>query len=316
MPAPDTEYTTRHTVNVAAPAAALYAVIADAERWPVVFPPTVHVRRAAAGGDDEFLDLWAHAPGTVKSWRSRRELDPERRTVHFRQLVSAPPVASMSGIWRVETHPDGTATVILDHTYTAQDDDPEHVAWIERAIDAYSEQELAAVAAAARAAADGSVATFTFADSIEIAAPAQPIFDFLYRADLWPQRLPHVSRVALSYLDETQVLEMDTVTGTGEAHTTRSHRVRSGPFELAYKQDVLPAGFLGHHGRWTLAESGGSTVATSHHTARVDVEALRARLGAADRADVERRVRAALGGNSIRTLEAARDFAEAKRSVA
>ncbi|MGV9823229.1 aromatase/cyclase [Nocardia xishanensis] len=310
------EYTTRHTVDVAAPAAHVYAVVAEAESWPTIFPPAVHVRRRPEAGGAEVLDVWASAKDTVKTWRSRRELDPDTRTVVFRQLVTAAPVAAMSGTWRVESNDDGTSSVILDHRFSAIGDDPASVEWITQALDANSTAELAAVAATAVGRQNGSIVSLSFADSVSILSDAQPVFDFLYRADLWPDRLPHVSRVALSYVDDAQILEMDTVNNAGDAHTTRSYRVVTDRFELAYKQTVVPAGFLAHYGKWTLEQTGNATVATSHHSVQLDLEKLRERLGAADRADVEQRVRAALGGNSVRTLEAAKAFAESQRSVA
>jgi aromatase len=305
-----TEHTTRHTVDVAAPADAVFAVIADAPSWPVVFPPTVHVRREQGPGDTELLDIWASAKDTVKSWRSERVLDRAAREVRFRQRVPAPPLTAMSGVWRV--HPAGdTTTVELDHTFVT---DPASVAWVEQALDTNSTAELAALAAAT--AGDASVATFAFSDTVAVRAPAQPVFDFLYRADLWPDRLPHVSRVDLSTLGDAQVLEMDTVNDAGQAHTTRSYRVETGRFELSYKQTVLPDGFLAHHGRWAIEETGDAIAVTSHHRVRVDVARLQELLGAADRAAVEQAVRAALGGNSRRTLAAAKAFAEGRHPVA
>ncbi|WP_329410094.1 SRPBCC family protein [Nocardia vinacea] len=309
-----TEYTTRHVVDIAAPAAHIYTVIADAENWPIIFPPAVHVRREPRPGGIEVLDIWATAHDKVKAWRSQRELDATNRTVTFCQLVTAPPVASMSGTWRIETNESGTSTVILDHRFTAVADEPDSVTWIEQALDTNSTAELAAVEATVLGRQDGSVVTLAFSDSVTIRSAAQPVFDFLYRADLWPERLPHVSRVALSYIDDAQVLEMDTTTDTGEAHTTRSYRVATDRFELAYKQTVLPEGFLAHHGKWTLAETADETLATSHHRVQLDLNRLRGRLGLTDQRDIEQRVRAALGGNSLRTLEAARAFAESPQA--
>ncbi|MFF0452790.1 SRPBCC family protein [Nocardia africana] len=311
-----TEYTTRHTVDVAAPAAQVYAVVAEAESWPIIFPPAVHVRRAPEAGGAEVLDIWASANNTVKAWRSRRELDAANRTVTFRQLVTAPPVAAMSGTWRIEPNDDGTSSVILDHRFSAIGDDPASVEWITQALDANSTAELTAVAATAVGRQNGSIVSLSFSDSVSIRSDPQPIFDFLYRADLWADRLPHVTRIAVSYVDDAQILEMDTVNNAGDAHTTRSYRVATDRFELAYKQSVVPEGFLAHHGKWTLEQTGDSTLATSHHSVQLDLETLRERLGAADRADIEQRVRAALGGNSVRTLEAAKTFAESQRSVA
>ncbi|MBC8091378.1 MAG: SRPBCC family protein, partial [Pseudonocardia sp.] len=75
-----------HSVTVDAPADAVYALVADTASWPWTFGPTVHVQvlePAPAGGGTERLRLWAFANGTVRTWTSRRVLDPVARDVRF-----------------------------------------------------------------------------------------------------------------------------------------------------------------------------------------------------------------------------------------
>ncbi|MDV6286803.1 SRPBCC family protein [Rhodococcus jostii] len=311
-----TEHTTRHTIDIDAPAEEVFAVIADAESWPVVFPPTVHVRRKAEPDGAELLDIWASAAGNVKAWRSRRELDHDHLTASFTQIVSSAPVASMSGTWRVTTNDAGLATVTLDHRFTAVADNADSAAWIERAIEANSTAELAALAQTVSGKRSGAYVSLEFSDTLAIDSAAQPVFDFLHQAQLWPQRLSHVARVDLTKQDNAQVLEMDTVSNTGDAHTTRSFRVVADRFELAYKQTVVPDGFLAHYGKWSLEETADATLATSYHRVHLNLTTLGPRLGVTERHQIEQRVRDALGGNSLRTLHAAKVFVESDHSVA
>lgn len=308
--------TTRHTVDIDAPPDLVYDLLADATRWPQLFPPTVHVVREDAGPERERLHIWALAGERLAAWTSRRELPAGRRHITFRQEVSAPPVATMEGSWEITGRPGGSR-VVLGHRFTAVADDPGALEWIEEATDRNSTSELASLRALAQQAADGdrqAELLLGFADSVVIEAPPQDVHDFLDRADLWPERLAHVARVALTE-DEPgrQVLEMDTRAPDGTTHTTRSFRVSLAPHTLAYKQTTLPDALTVHAGRWEVTPEGGSgtrTRATSHHTVRLHPEHALALPGVRTLADARAVVRAAIGGNSLATLRTAKQHLE------
>src|SRR5690242_3550674 len=120
----------QHTVTVGAPAATVYGLVADAANCPRAFPPPVHAEQTPLGGGEETIRIWATANDEVKSWTSRRRLDPAARTVAFRQEVSQPPVASMGGTWTIRPLSDTSCEVFLDHDFTAVGDTAENVAWI------------------------------------------------------------------------------------------------------------------------------------------------------------------------------------------
>lgn len=311
-----------HEITVEAPAGAVYGLLAAAGDWPRLFPPTVHVAYLDRTGTQERLRIWASANDQVKTWTSRRQLDAEELRIDFRQEVSAPPVAEMGGIWRVEPVSDGRSRVVLSHHYRAIGDDPDGLAWIDRAVDGNSRSELAALKAGAeRAARAGDGDGFlSFEDSVFVAGPAEEtarrVYAFLDRADLWEERLPHVSRVVLSEEDPgLQILEMDTRAKDGTAHTTRSVRVCFPHREIVYKQITLPSLLTLHTGSWRLAPSredgvDGVTV-TSHHTVAIAEENIAAVLGAdAGVAEARAFVRDALGSNSLATLRHAERHAE------
>ncbi|MBT2383948.1 aromatase/cyclase [Streptomyces sp. ISL-11] len=306
---------TEHSLIVAAPPAQLYDLIADAASWPAVFGPCAYVRHLSRTGHSERFELWAEVNGEVRRWTSRRTLDPERFYVGFRQEHSSPPVASMGGGWLLRRLPGRRTEVVLRHRFTTVGDDPVAPAGLLEALDRNSRSELAALARVAESGHPVREVVLTFTDTIELACPAETAYTFVERADLWAERLPHVSR---SELTETapgvQELAMETVTPDGSAHTTRSVRVCHRPGWIAYKQRVLPKLLLGHSGLWTFEEDAAGARASARHTVVIDPAAVPAVLGeGAGLADARSYVRKALGDNSRTTLSLAAGIGTAAR---
>ncbi|MEU9558358.1 aromatase/cyclase [Streptomyces fumanus] len=302
---------TRHTIEVAADPKAVYELIVAAENWPHIFPPTVHAEKLERDDRSERLRIWAFANGEVRSWTSRRELDAGGLRVSFRQEISSAPVASMGGEWVIEAAPGGSNVVLL-HDFTVIDDDPAARAWVERAVDTNSTSELAALKMAAELLAAEPGALLSFADHVDIAGPQQEVYDFLWRADLWEERLPHVSRLVLTEPGENvQTVEMDTRAADGSLHTTKSVRVGFAPDRLVYKQTLVPPLMAAHSGRWTIEATGEGVRATSHHTVVLRPERVRDLLGPDATLNTARElVRGALGRNSLATLTLAKEAAE------
>ncbi|GAA4136215.1 aromatase/cyclase [Actinomadura keratinilytica] len=304
-----------HEITVAAPAAQVYDLIAQVENWPRLFPPTVYVDHVDKGDTEERIRIWATANGEIKNWTSRRRLDRERLRIEFRQEVSSPPVAAMGGTWIIEPLTADTSRVRLLHDYRAVDDDPEKLAWIDRAVDRNSTAELAALKSNAELVAGEQDVLLSFEDTVEIDGSAKDVYDFLNEANLWKERLPHVAEVRLT--EETpglQVLRMDTRTKDGSTHTTESVRVCFPHHKIVYKQLVLPALMNLHTGYWLLTEHDGGVTATSQHTVIINTDNIAKVLG--EDADLDRArtfVRTALSGNSSATLGHAKEYAESRR---
>lgn len=304
-----------HTVTVDVPAAKIYQLLADVTNWPRVFPPTIHVEQVEHTGSTERIRIWATANGEVKTWTSRRDLDPEQLRIEFRQEVTQPPVASMGGTWIVEPVSASSSLVRLLHDYRAIDDDPEKLAWLDRAVDTNSRTELAALKANVETVADAEGRLeFTFEDSVRIDGSAADVYDFISEAAKWESRLPHVARVALTENDPgLQVLEMDTRLKDGSTHTTKSVRVCFANDHIVYKQITLPALMTLHTGRWQFTEDGGHVTATSQHTVSINEANIASILGPdADVAQARAFVRNALGTNSLATLNHAKEYAESR----
>src|SRR5690242_10030856 len=124
-----------HEVTVGTPAQIPFGIIADVTAWPHLFPPTVYAERVAGDDSQERIRLWALANGGVRTWTSRRRLDPATRTISFDQEITSPPVASMSGCWTMRAQPGGDTLLRLGHTFTAVGDDPGDLDWIRQATD-------------------------------------------------------------------------------------------------------------------------------------------------------------------------------------
>ncbi|GAA2789698.1 aromatase/cyclase [Saccharopolyspora taberi] len=304
-----------HSITVQAPAKTLYQLLAEVENWPLMFPPSVHVECLERGEREERIQIWAVANGAPKTWKSRRVLTPEDLRIEFRQEVSTPPVAAMGGTWIIEAVSENESRVRLLHDYRAIDDDPDSLAWIDRAVDRNSGAELAALKANAELAHGSAELLLTFEDSVQIGGRSRDVYDFINEAQLWEARLPHVAQVRLE--EETpglQLLEMDTRTKDGSVHTTKSVRVCFPHDRIVYKQTQVPALMTLHTGKWTLVDNDEGVHATSQHTVIINEANIEEILGAD--ADVEQArnfVRNALGNNSLATLRHAKEFAERRK---
>lgn len=315
-------YDTEHSVEIAAPPQRVYELIADVTRWPYVFAPTVHVELLGQHGERQRLRLWALANGEVRSWTSVRELDPHGRRISFRQEVSSAPVAAMGGSWTVLPLPGGGSKVVLRHDFQvvggAAGEPAEQAEWITQATDRNSHTELAALKRVAELGDAHDLLVLSFSDSVHVRSTAAPVYDFLYRADQWPDRLPHVARLVLDEpatrresLEAVQSMQMDTRGPDGSVHTTHSVRVCFPHERIVYKQTSTPPVMAAHVGAWTLRQHGPGVRVTAHHTVVIRPERLTELLGPNATVDQARqRIQHALSTNSRTTLHFARQAAE------
>jgi aromatase len=222
----------------------------------------------------------------------------------------------MLGTWEIEPLGPRRARLRLLHTFRAIDDDPEGLAWIERAVDDNSNAELPGLKAAVELAPGAEELTLSFTDSVRVDGAATDAYDFVNEAGRWAERLPHVASVRLTETTPgLQVLRMETRTADGSAHVTESVRVCFPHHRIAYKQTTLPALMALHTGRWEFEEErAGFTTVSSQHTVILKAENIGKVLGP-DAGVPEARafIREALGANSRATLGYAKDYAEARR---
>ncbi|MFF3847832.1 aromatase/cyclase [Streptomyces sp. NPDC002328] len=304
---------TSHDVEIAAPAAVVYGLISDTVQWPLFFPPNVHVERLEFDGTNERLRMWAIANGEVRSWTSRRRLDPAGRRVDFRQEVPAAPLTGMGGAWIVEQRGPGACRLVLLHDFTVADGRAEDAEWAGRATDANSRAELGRLKELAQQWARLDELVLSFEDSVRVEGPPGPVYDFLHRVADWPRLVPHVTRLEVTEdAPGVQVMSMDTRTADGACHTTESVRVcfpEAGV--IVYKQTATPALMHAHTGRWSVVADGSGLTVTSRHSVVLREEAIKTVLGEDATVEQARRyIRQALGRNSTATLNLAKQHAE------
>jgi aromatase len=301
-----------HSIAVSAPPSAAFRVIADAVNWPIVFLPTIQLERDDLGGGEERIHVWALANDEVKAWTSIRNVDPDRLRVQFRQEKSSPPIGAMSGEWIVEAQPDGGSLVRLLHDFGAIDDDPASLQWIADATDRNSKTELATLKAAAEQADERDSLIVWWDDSVPSTGAADDAWEFMWNAREWPSRVPHVERMSLEEPEPNiQLMEMDTKTKDGSAHTTKSIRVGFPKRRLVYKQTTPPTLLSVHTGHFLIDETPEGYMLTSRHTAMIRPEKIAEVLGAdATLQDAREYIESALTANSRVTMEHAKAFAE------
>jgi aromatase len=258
---------TTHTTVIMAPPRAVYRFIADAQRWPYLLPPVVHVERLAGGAAEERLRLWTVGNGAIRSWTSRRWLDSDGLRIGFRHESPYPPVASMSGEWVLVPLPDNATSVVLLHEFRAVDDDPANIALIKQAVDRNSTVELAALKTAAELGDRLSTLALSFDESVTIDAAPARVYEFLYRAQEWPRRLPHVTRLSMDEaVPNVQTLEMDVGDADAPLPTARLVRVCFPCHSIVYKQTEPPATMSAHVGAWQLRPTARGVTVTAHNT--------------------------------------------------
>lgn len=303
-----TTHNTEHSIDIAAEPADVLRIIVEAEHWPHIFDPTVHVEVEQLGTGRQRLHMWALGAGRVRAWTSLRTLHEAALSVTFRQERCAAPAASLGGEWLLQARRGGGTRVRLLHDFQAVDDDPDSVELISQAMERNSTAELAALREVAELGAAFGERVLSFCDAVTTDASPQAVYDFLYRADLWPQRLPHVARLELQ--EDTpglQTMAMDTRSRDGAVHTTHSVRVcRPERREIAYKQTAMPAIMSAHTGRWIVVPTPAGTQVVSHHTVVLRPDLISEIFGGDISLEQARsRVREALGANSRTTLSLA-----------
>jgi aromatase len=303
---------TEHSITISVPPPAAFWLVSDVRTWPVCFPPTVHAERVSGDPSDERIQIWALANGELKTWISRRHQDVAACRIEFSQEVSQAPVASMTGIWTIEPLSVTESIVVLTHHFRAVDDDPDQLSLIDHAVDQNSRAELGALKAAAEQHAERGDLLLTFADTEQIDGPPSAAYDFIYRCQDWPDRLPHVSRLSLREdMPGLQIMEMDTRAPDGSVHTTTSGRVCFADRRIVYKQTQVPPLLSAHCGEWRFEENDGGTRVTSQHTVLIKLAAVPELLGPDATVETAKsRVRRALSANSVTTMQHAKAHVE------
>ncbi|MFE9727362.1 SRPBCC family protein [Streptomyces sp. NPDC005794] len=184
----------RHSVEVAAPAGVVYALLADAVRRPLYCPPVLHVERLDFDGTREHSRVWESAGGHIRPSLSTRVPHLHERRVEFVQLRHEAPVESIGGEWTVVEGAGGRSVVTLRHEYTVAGDHGDDVAWVGLVTGDNARAELESLRRIAERRDGLDDLVLSFEDSVRVNGPGELVYDFLYRAADWPGLVPHVQR--------------------------------------------------------------------------------------------------------------------------
>ncbi|MEU6679805.1 aromatase/cyclase [Streptomyces sp. NPDC046925] len=313
----------RHSLEVAAPAGAVFALLADTARRPLYSPHVVHVERLDFDGVRERLRVWESAGGRIRSSLLVRVQHPHERRIEFVQLGRETPVDSLSGEWTVEEIAGGRSVVTVRHEFTVAGDRDDDAAGegLVTGDNARAELESLRRIAESRAGLDDLV--LSFEESVRVHGPGELLFDFLYRAADWPGLLPHMRRLDLTEPSPgVQILDYDVRLPDEAAHTGGSVRLcfpHAG--RIVFKQTVPSGPVAAHTGEWSVLPDEHGVRVIAQHTVLLDESALRAALpewgksatGPVSPSVLElarRRVRQAIGRTSLAILELAGQHAE------
>jgi aromatase len=241
-----------HRAEVAAPAAVLYELVAEAATAPLVFPGTVHVEVLEHTGTEERLDIWGATGDQVRSWTSHRVLDRDALSVTFEQEAPVPPIASMRGVWHIEAVAADRALVGLDHAYRAVGDDPGASSWIASMVDEVSNGQLAALR---RFSALGG-ARLSLGDGAALRCPVgtaqAAVRDAAAWADLPAVAAPVTVRQAAPDMD---LVDMTVAGPDGARRTSRLARVHLPGGRIVFKEMSVPGLVAAHTGCWRFEDA-------------------------------------------------------------
>ena len=151
----------------------------------------------------------------------------------------------------------------------------------------------------------------SFEDPLFAAGCVRDAYTYLYEADKWPDRIPHVVRLELTeQVENIQFFDLDTASADGPKHTTRSVRICLPNQKIVYKQTQPPAMVTAHTGHWLFTETPEGLILSARHTCTIRPEGLHLLGEGTTVAQARRYLRKLLSTNSMGNLRLAKAYAE------
>ncbi|MEU5404220.1 aromatase/cyclase [Streptomyces sp. NPDC005963] len=311
----------RHSMEVAAPAGAVYALLADAVRRPLYCPPVLHVERLDFDGTRERLRMWESAGGHIRSSMWVRVQHPHERRIEFVRLTHEAPVESMGGEWTVEEAAGGRSAVTVRHEFTVAGDHGDDVAWVGLVTGDSARAELESLRRIAENRDGLDDLVLSFEEEVRVNGPGELVYDFLYRAADLPDLAPRVRHFELTESSPgVQVLGYEERLPDGAVRTTGAVRLcfpHAG--RIVYKQTAPSAPVAAHTGEWSVLPDEHGVRVVARHSVLLDETVVRSVPGAGIFAPgpapsglegARIRLREAIGRSSLATLELAGRHAE------
>ncbi|MGW7537853.1 aromatase/cyclase [Amycolatopsis sp. NPDC054798] len=306
-----TRHTTEERIRVAAPAGVVRGLITDVEGWVQLHPPAVHAEVLCRDQEGDLVQQWTLAgDDEVRVRRLRRRLYDEDR-ITFAHQPAEPPFAEAGGGWIIEPQSDGGTVVRMYHEFALSEPDEELAATSLAAMRRGAAGYLATLKYAAEHRDELQELTVSFDDPLFVAGSVEDAYAYLYEADKWPGRIPHVTRLDMTEkVENIQFFDMDTLSADGSRHATRSVRVCLPRRKIGYKQIQPPKTMTAHTGHWAFTETREGVVVTSRHTATIRPDGLHL-LGEGMTVEGARRyLRRVLSANSTGNLRLTKEYAE------
>lgn len=120
---------TRNVVEIAAPAARIYALASATERWPQILPHYRYVRVLAAGGPARTVAMGARWGPFPLAWVAEQTNDDAGPHIGFHHVAG--PTRGMDVEWRFEPFERGTR-VTIEHRLAFRF--PVAASWLERHV--------------------------------------------------------------------------------------------------------------------------------------------------------------------------------------
>lgn len=317
---PSATHTISHKAVVNAPAQLAFDVIADVDGWAQYFGPGVHAELLEGEDGEQLIRRWALTGGPestdVRVWTSRRRLDREALRLTFEEVEPQAPVRHMRAVWSFDARGPESTAVELRHEFGVVDDDSEQVERISADLRAKGGAQLESLRDTVENWEDLQERVISFEDPLFIGGSLEDVYEFLYAADKWPERVPHVSKLEMTEeVPGIQFFDMHTQTPDGREHTTRSVRVCLPGRKIVYKQIGLPALLDAHTGHWEFRQTPEGVIAIARHTATIKPSALHILGEGTTVRDARKYLRRVLSTNSLQTLRHAQQFAEERQAV-
>jgi acyl carrier protein len=228
----------------------LFGLVADASRWPVLFPSTVHVRRLDKQGLTERSEVWELVGDRASTRILRRVVNADRLHIAFSWdeprpaqdpagQAARPSYRELAGEWRFRPLVGGATEVVLRQRYTLDEDAIADPAPAAEAVHCDSARRLAALRRIARL---GRPARLLLSVSEEVSLP-RPIEEVYARvhAAFGPGR---------GYPDESVVV--------------------AEPERWIARKTLADAPLLTRAELWSFEPVGGGTRATAVHWALIE----------------------------------------------